>query len=407
MKKTYIGCFLGGFVCTAHAQNSISLYGIVDLGVTYVSNAQTGKTGGALSGAHQFALTDGTATGASGSRWGLRGTEDLGGGLKSLFVIENGFTANNGALAQGGTEFGRQAYVGIAGGSGAVTLGRQYDTLVDFLQPLAVVGQWAGYMGTHPDDVDNLANTNRINNAVKFTTAAYHGLSAGAAYSFGGTAGSITQNQIWSLGAGYTGGSLSLGAGYLNARDPNISFYGNTPNKGGVTADNMGGLGSATSAQSNPVFAGYASAKTTEIFGVGAAYTFSATTLGLVATNTRFESLGSASGPNPFGYSGAAQFTNLELSVRTRVTPTLLLGTAFDYMRRNSVKGDDGARYLQFDLGADYNLSKRTDLYALAVLQHASGRDSLDQPVVASISGFSPSTTSKQVGVRVALRHKF
>ncbi|MGF6600747.1 putative porin [Paraburkholderia sp. GAS448] len=407
MKRAYIGCLLGGFVCTVQAQSSITLYGIVDLGVTYVNNAQTGKTGGTLSGASQVALTDGTATGVSGSRWGLRGTEDLGGGLKSLFVIENGFTANNGALAQGGTEFGRQAYVGLAGGPGTVTLGRQYDTLVDFLQPLAVVGQWAGYMGTHPDDVDNLANSNRINNAVKFTTAAYHGLSAGAAYSFGSTAGSITQNQIWSLGAGYTSGTLSLGAGYLNARDPNISFYGNTPNKGGVTADNMGALGSATSAQSNPVFAGYASAKTTEIFGVGAAYTFSATTLGLVATNTRFESLGSASGPNPFGYFGTAQFTNLELSVRTRVTPAFLLGTAFDYMRRNSVKGDDGARYLQFDLGADYNLSKRTDLYALAVLQHASGRDSLDQPAVASISGFSPSTTSNQVGVRVALRHKF
>lgn len=407
MKKAYIGCFLGGFVCTAHAQSTVTLYGIVDLGVTYVNNAQTGKTGGALSGANQFALTDGTATGASGSRWGLRGTEDLGGGLKSLFVIENGFTANNGVLAQGGTEFGRQAYVGIAGTPGTVTLGRQYDTLVDFLQPLAVVGQWAGYMGTHPDDVDNLANSNRINNAVKVTSATYHGFSAGAAYSFGGTAGSITQNQIWSLGAGYTGGALSLGAGYLNARDPNISFYGNTPNKGGVTADNMGALGSATSAQSNPVFAGYASAKTTEIFGVGAAYTISATTLGFVATNTRFESLGSASGPNPFGYSGTAQFTNLELSVRSRLTPALLIGTAFDYMKRNSVKGDGGARYLQLDFGADYNLSRRTDLYALTVLQRASGRDSLNQSAVASISGFSPSTTSNQVGVRVALRHKF
>ncbi|MFM0062409.1 porin [Paraburkholderia aspalathi] len=407
MKKAYLGCLLGGFVCAAHAQSTITLYGIVDLGVTYVNNAQTGKAGGALSGAHQFALTDGTATGVSGSRWGLRGTEDLGGGLKSLFVIENGFNANNGVLAQGGTEFGRQAYVGITGGPGTVTLGRQYDTLVDFLQPLAVVGQWAGFMGTHPDDVDNLANSNRINNAVKFTSAAYHGFSAGAAYSFGGTAGSITQNQIWSIGAGYTGGSLSLGAGYLNARDPNISFYGNTPNKGGVTADNMGALGSATSAQSNPVYAGYASAKTTEIVGVGAAYTISATTLGFVATNTRFESLGSASGPNPFGYSGTAQFTNLEVSVRSRLTPALLIGTAFDYMRRNSVKGDGGARYLQLDFGADYNLSKRTDLYALTVLQRASGRDSLNQAAVASISGFSPSTTSKQVGVRVALRHKF
>jgi predicted porin len=76
-------------------------------------------------------------------------------------------------------------------------------------------------------------------------------------------------------------------------------------------------------------------------------------------------------------------------------------------MRRNSVKGDGGARYLQLDFGADYNLSKRTDLYALTVVQRASGRDSLNQPAVASISGFSPSASSRQVGVRIALRHKF
>src|ERR1700730_601679 len=144
MKKAYLGCLLGGFVCAAHAQSTITLYGIVDLGVTYVNNAQTGKAGDALSGAHQFALTDGTATGVSGSRWGLRGTEDLGGGLKSLFVIENGFNANTGVLAQGVAEFGRQAYVGIAGGPGTLTDGREYDTRIDSLQPLGVVGQWAG-----------------------------------------------------------------------------------------------------------------------------------------------------------------------------------------------------------------------------------------------------------------------
>jgi predicted porin len=398
---------LGGAICTVHAQSTVTLYGIVDQGVTYVNNAQTAKVGGVLAGGHQLALTDGTATGVSGSRWGLRGSEDLGGGLKALFVLENGFNANSGALAQGGAEFGRQAYVGVSSGFGTVTLGRQYDTLVDFVQPLAVVGQWAGYMGTHPDDVDNLANSNRINNAVKFSTATYRGFSAGAAYSLGGVPGSITQNQIWSVGAGYAGGAFSFGAGYLNARDPNISFYGNTPNKGGVSANNMGAFGSATSAQSNPVFAGYASAKTTAIFGMGAAYAIDSTTFGLVVTNTRFESLGSASGPNPFGYSGTAEFTNLEFSVRSRLTPSVLLGTAFNYLKRNSVNGDGGARYLQLDFGADYNLSKRTDIYALTVLQRATGRDSLNQPAVASISGFSPSTTNKQVGFRIALRHKF
>ncbi len=67
-----------------------------------------------------------------GSRWGLRGTEDLGGGLKAIFVLENGFNVFNGTLGQGGDELGRQAYVGLPTTQfGTVTLGRQYDSVVD------------------------------------------------------------------------------------------------------------------------------------------------------------------------------------------------------------------------------------------------------------------------------------
>jgi predicted porin len=95
------------------------------------------------------------------------------------------------------------------------------------------------------------------------------------------------------------------------------------------------------------------------------------------------------------------------VNVRSQLTPALLLGAAFDYTKRNSVNGDGGAKYLQLDLGAIYSLSKRTDLYALAVLQRASGVDSLGQPAVASISGFSPSATDKQFGARLGIRHKF
>jgi predicted porin len=74
----------------------------------------------------------------NGSRWGLRGAEDLGGGLKAIFVLENGFSVQNGRLAQDGREFGRQAYVGVGSTQfGTVTLGRQYDSLVDFVAPLS------------------------------------------------------------------------------------------------------------------------------------------------------------------------------------------------------------------------------------------------------------------------------
>ncbi|WP_153136910.1 porin [Paraburkholderia agricolaris] len=401
------GSITAALALPVHAQSSVTLYGIIDLGLTYTNIAQTAKVGNRLIGASQFALTDAHATGLSGSRWGLRGAEDLGGGMKAIFVLENGFMANTGALAQGGAEFGRQAYVGVSSNYGTVTAGRQYDPLIDFVQQFSASGSWAGYMGAHPDDLDNLTNTNRINNSVKFTTAKYGGFSAAALYSFGGVAGSETQNQIWGAGLGYTGGSFALAAGYLNARDPNVSFYGNTPNKGTSTANNIGSGGSATAPQSNPVFAGYASAKTLQIIGGGASYTAGSAIFSLAATSTRFDSLGSASGPNPLGYSGDAVFTSLDFNVRYRLTPALQLGTGIDYTHRNSVKNDQGAKYLQLDLGADYNVSKRTDLYLLTVLQRAIGRDSLGQSAVASIAGFSPSTTDKQIGVRLGIRHKF
>lgn len=408
MKYFYLAAGLATFCLGAHAQSNVTLYGVVDLGITYTNSAQTGKAGTNPIGASQVALTDAHSTGLSGSRWGLRGSEDLGGGMKAIFVLENGFNANTGTLAQGGAEFGRQSYVGISSVDvGTVTLGRQYDPYIDFVQPLSASGTFAGYMGSHPNDLDNLTNTNRINNSIKFTTLKYGGFSAGGLYSLGGVTGSPTQNQIWALGAGYSGAGLSVGAGYLNARDPNVSFYGNTPNKGVATANNLGSFGSATSPESNPVFAGYASAKTTQIVGAAVNYTLERTTFGLLVTNTRFEDLGTTVAPNPRGYSGDANFTSAEVNVRSQLTPALLLGAAFDYTKRNSVNGDGGATYLQLDLGAIYSLSKRTDLYALAVLQRASGVDSLGQPAVASISGFSPSATDKQVGTRVGIRHKF
>src|ERR1700722_13901804 len=88
----------------AHAQNSVTLYGIIDTGFTYTHNS-----GGSAS---QFAMTSGNE---SGSRWGLKGSEDLGGGLKTIFQLENGFNSTTGKLGQNGREFGRQAFVGLSG----------------------------------------------------------------------------------------------------------------------------------------------------------------------------------------------------------------------------------------------------------------------------------------------------
>ena len=108
---------------------------------------------------------------------------------------------------------------------GSLTLGRQYDPHLDIVAPFSAAWQFEGYLGTHPDDVDNLLSTRRLNNSIKYVMPAFHGLSAEALYSVGGVAGSVVRDQAWSLAAGYDGGPLKAGVGYLAIRNPNVSFW--------------------------------------------------------------------------------------------------------------------------------------------------------------------------------------
>lgn len=139
---------LSTFAGVAHAQSTITLFGVVDEGFNFTNNA----------GGHQlYALSGGDA---EGSRWGPNGTEDLGGGLSAILRLENGINVDSGKLGQEGQEFGRQAFVGLSSATaGTLTLGRQYDSVVDYLAPLTVNGNWGGKMFSHPYDNDNTAKT--------------------------------------------------------------------------------------------------------------------------------------------------------------------------------------------------------------------------------------------------------
>jgi predicted porin len=384
MKKSLLAlAALGTFAGAAQAQSSVTLYGIVDAGFVFNNNS---------AGNQLYSLNSGNL---QGSRWGLRGTEDLGGGLKAVFVLENGFNGMNGRLGQGGDEFGRQAFVGLSTSQfGTVTLGRQYDSVVDYTGALEVGSQWATYFGAHPGDLDNMNNSNRANNSIKYSSANYSGLTFGGLYSLGGVAGQSGRNQIWSAGVGYAQGPLQLGAAYLNIRDPNFSFYGNNATSSAV-ASNMSG---------SRVYSGYASARTQEVISAGAAYTFGAATVGATYSNTAFKDLGGEAGLNPLGYSGSARFHNAEVNFKYQLTPALLLGVAYDYTHGY---GANDAKYHQAMLGTDYFLSKRTDFYVAGVYQHAIGTDSTNTAAVANINGLSPSSTSNQVAAIVGIRHKF
>ena len=204
--------------------------------------------------------------------------------------------------------------------------------------------------------------------------------------------------------------AVDLGAAYLNARNPNLSFYGSNPSAAtSVTSMNTGSLGSATSPESNPAYAGYASASTLQVAAVGAAWRLGSITLGATYSNVQFRGLGdtATSGPNAFGYAGTATFDIGEVNLRWQLSPSLLVGTAYSYAHSSGADGRDSAIYQQGSLGADYLLSKRTDIYSIVVYQHASGTDSLNQPAVASISGQTASANNHQLAVRFGLRHRF
>ncbi|GAB5099016.1 porin [Caballeronia sp. LP006] len=392
MKKSLLAlAALGTFAGAAHAQSSVTLYGIIDAGFLYSNNS---------AGQKLYALNSGNV---QGSRWGLRGTEDLGGGLKALFVLENGFNVFNGALGQGGDEFGRQAYVGLSTAQyGTVTLGRQYDSVVDFTGAFEVGSQWATYFGAHPGDLDNMNNSLRVNNSVKFTSANYAGFTFGGLYSLGGNAGQFNRNQIWSAGLGYSQGPLQLGAAYLNVKDPNYSFFGNN-----TTSRTAATAGTASNFPNSRVISGFASAHTQQVISAGGAYTFGAATVGATYSNTQFKDVGreAGAGLNPAAYTGGSgKFHNAELNFKYQLTPALLLGVAYDYTKGYGLAD---AKYHQGMLGADYFLSKRTDVYIDGVYQHATGTDSTQRAAVASINGLSPSSTSNQVAALVGIRHKF
>lgn len=128
----------------AHGQSSVTMYGVVDLPIGYANNlAASAPTINPVTGvetrqpgANRFGIQG--AGGMSGSRWGIRGVEDLGGGLKALFVLESGFAADTGQVNRAGAMFSRRAFVGLQSSSlGQISLGRQntslYESLGDFM----------------------------------------------------------------------------------------------------------------------------------------------------------------------------------------------------------------------------------------------------------------------------------
>ncbi|ANC44296.1 porin [Pandoraea pnomenusa] len=383
MKKSLLALgVLGAFAGAAHAQSSVTLYGIIDAGLQYVS-----KTGGNIAGTGNASKNFQFANGnLQGSRWGLKGAEDLGGGLKAIFVLESGFNLGNGTQGQNSRIFGRQAYVGLSSATaGTLTIGRQYDSVVDFVGPYASGSQWATFAGAHPFDNDNLNNSFRVNNAVKYTTVNYGGFSAGGMYGFsnsannGSTGTGFANNRAYSFGLGYANGPVSFGAGYLYLGSPSSNSTGVINNTGDATT---------------AMTAGGASDKAW-IASVGGNYAFGPATVGLVYGHSVYQYIGG----------GSWKFDNVEANAKYMLTPALQLGASYTYTwsTLNALGTNVSPKYHQVNLGVDYFLSKRTDTYLVGLWQHANN----DAPGGASLNGLGFSQSTNQFAVTAGIRHKF
>lgn len=366
---------------TAHAQSSVSLYGIIDAGLLYTNNVAKG-------GAHG-SLVQATSGEINGSRFGLRGAEDLGGGLKAIFVLENGFNVENGKLGQDSKLFGRQAFVGLSSDRfGTVTLGRQYDSNTDYVLPLSAVAGTFGDTGfAHPFDNDNLNHGFRINNAVKYASPAYAGFKFGGLYAFSNNQ-DFSLNRAYSFGASYHYGAFNAGAGYLQIDGSNS------------TVNTSGAIDTAES-PSNGTGGFVLGADVQRTATAGVNYAYGPTTVGFVYSHSQFENTRSFGSDN-----GTVRFDNYEVNGKYALTPAISLGAAYvftdGHVTRSSTFGSD-PKWNQVNLQALYSFSKRTDVYIEGMYQHVSGHG-----FVAFINNSGgASSTANQIVATAGLRTRF
>lgn len=346
MKKTLLAGLAVAFCAgAAHAQSAsgVTLYGIIDTTLRYSNNNAGDK--------HLAELTDGYF---SGSRWGMRGKEDLGDGWSALFTLESGFDPSTGVSAQGtatanygqtstGTQgrlFGRLAYVGLSrDGVGTLTLGRQFTTAYD----ASARFQPNGHPNLDPVTIVNSYTGPRQDNMAKYF-GQWGAFSVGAHHTFGEVPGQTKRSSSYGLSFGYTDGPLDVG-----------TFW----------------------QQSNAL----TTPEARQVWGVGGNYRIGIVKLAFGYLNNRFDV-------------STARNNVFTGGVAVDVTSALTVSLASHYDRQSN---PDGSRLMVTTI-ADYNLSKRTDVYAEIDFNRITGGYTV--PTFMGVKG-------NKLGGSVGFRHRF
>jgi len=349
---------------TAQAQSNVTVYGLLDASVEHLTNV--GAAGDGLTRMPGL-------TGSVPSRLGFRGMEDLGNGLKAVFTLESGFGVDGGTFNQGGRAFGRQAFVGLSGNWGTLTLGRQYSMLFWSQLDADILGPNAFGSAS----LDNYLPNARVDNAIAYR-GTFSGVTLGATYSLGRDTVNAGPSPAGTNCAGESATDKQA------CRQWSVMAKYDAPNWGvAVAVDEMrggpgafAGLTSSSMKDRRSTLAGWAKVGGVK---VGA---------GLIA---RDNDASVAAPRSNLWYVGAAY----------NATPALVLdGEVFKLDYKNSRNSA-----MLYALRATYNLSKRTAVYATA--GHISNKGTLALSVSNAAAGGTPAAGEGQTGVAVGVRHSF
>lgn len=323
------------------AESNVTLYGAVDAALAYTSNQQGHASRYMRSG------------NKDGSRFGLRGSEDLGGGSELLFTLEAGFNLDDGSSAQAGSLFNRQAYVGIADQRlGTVIAGRQYAPYFTFMSPLGPLGAVTGAAGVAAGDIDGLSIIIRNSNAIGYTSPDWSGVRLGLMAASGEQAGHQGSGGAFSAALKYDGAAWRVGLGYQLL-------------KNGPQRTAWDPAASSNFARS-PVNAGYLSAGGVRYLAAGARRQLGAVSVGGTLTNVQYRPDGGSR------FREAAIFNTAGLVATWQTASPWLLGVAANYTRTHAANGiANAASYRQLALQQAYWLSPRTAVYVLESFQRA------------------------------------
>ncbi|WP_181196698.1 porin [Paraburkholderia sp. BL25I1N1] len=349
----------------AHAQSSVTLYGIIDTGLLYTNN---------YAGSARTAIS----TMQTSSKYGLQGSEDIGGKMKIIFDLEGGFNPGTGALSSAGLMFAKRTYIGLSSPYGTLTVGRQYSAMLDWVHWFSVNQIFAGGIpGLYVNDVDDVGGDMHFNNTIKYKSPDFNGVSFGGQYTLGGQAGNFSTDSAWGAGAAYAGSVFGAGVAYQHIQNP--STYTAYPNTATYTNVFWG--------------AAVAAAQKQDIFAAGAYANWGSLTTALLYSRVTFTSPGKTI---------LAKFNNYQIGASYSFGPAIQVGAFYIFSDQTTAGVNEHAHIQQIGLVGHYFLSKSTDLYALTSAQAVGG--SLHQ---AQQIALQPSTTSRQFIAGVGIRKRF